>query len=87
LIIKELDDKVTQTLNAGKRNAYLPPIDAKMFKSSPQELIMKTERTKRIWLKLAEKTLDKDAKKLARNSAARMMRNWLTQGSNESRNN
>jgi hypothetical protein len=83
LIINELDSKVAQTLDEGKRNRYLPQLDARMFKISYQELKTKNERTKRIWLKLAEKTLDKDKRKLARNSAARMMRNWLTHGNND----
>jgi hypothetical protein len=83
LIIKELDGKVANTLDEGKRNRYLPTLDARMFKLTYQELKMKNERTKRIWLKLAEKTLDKDKRKLARNSAARMMRNWLTHGNND----
>jgi hypothetical protein len=78
IIIRELDGRLERTLNEGKNNKFLPPLDAGFFKTNINQMREKTERTKRIWLKLATRILEKDRKRLLRNSEANVMRNWLS---------
>jgi hypothetical protein len=85
IIIRELDGKLERTLDEGKKNRFLPPLDAGFFKPEIGQLRKKTERTKRIWIKLAQKIIEKDKRKLIRNSEANVLRNWLS-GNNAERN-
>jgi hypothetical protein len=83
IIIRELDGRLERILNEGKKNRFLPPLDANFFKHQISYMKAKTERTKRIWLKLATRILDKDKRRLIRNSEAAVMRNWLNAGAAE----